>query len=258
MSKILDGTVVENTSDYQFFVQMRKRHFELGTNPGYIFRGGGALIDPFWVLTCAHAFTLAPEEKDTYDVCLCFNNDSQYEQFIDIEDYFLFPKHSKYPGVDAALIKLKSSGTEVGAKTIDLYESILPIEYGQEVRMIGRGHHDTGISLHFNDKLRYVDTKIAHSDMCINGISHNHFDEKYDYCIGEDKVEHTTLTGDSGSPLLIRDLITREFKVLGMVSGNIPLTEYGPDGQFEISKNYSKYTKVPAIFDWIKETIANN
>jgi hypothetical protein len=94
--------------------------------------------------------------------------------------------------------------------------------------------------------------------MCITDVSDNHFTEAYNYCVGEDKVEHITKGGDSRSPLLIRNPITRKFEVLGIVSGNIPLTEMGPDGTFEISKNYSRYTKVPAILDWIKETIDNN
>lgn len=283
--------IVSATGDYPNFDAVVFLSFSLPGDPSSDIVGSGVLIDDEWVLTAGHNFFSSEEQSSPVAakdiVVYTGNNPNNPSAQYNVEMLVFHPtwlaQDDFFNGNDLCLIKLSSPITNITPVELITQNSV---QTGSAIWASGFGDYsgqpgqDSNLYSNKHAIQNVLDRKTNNLSTTINGTTYNGGHLAFDFdnpsatvnSLGDDLVspdeatlfgqegtsstllselEGTTVTGDSGGPIFIKD--GSVWKVAGVLSGGLaePIPNHTDGGYGDISL----YTRTFPMLSWIQSTM---
>ena len=205
---------------------------------------GGVLIGRNWVLTAAHCM----EDVTADQVTLMIGPENLGNlSGAEIRKASWIQIHRDYQSdrfySDIAIIKLDRPSSKLPIKIVDQASSNGLIQ-NEQMRVIGWGLTQEGVSASFSYELQQVDVSFQSDSVCSNTYGNFGVSDYWgkSFCAGEATGGKDACQGDSGGPIMVK--ADDEWALAGLVSWGSGCAQAG---------HYGAYTEVGAFQDWIEQ-----
>jgi len=206
---------------------------------------GGALIASDWIITAAHCveYMLASQLKviiGRHDLSTDLGKEFAVNQVV-VHPEFGFSNTDS----DIALLHLDGESDQP-IISLDAPDST----YLEENRIMGTvtgWGRNSVYSFDGSSVLRQVSLPIVSNEVCNTPDAHNGEVTDNMLCAGFTDGSKTACHGDSGGPLMVRNLEDTEWTQIGIVSWGSP--------QCSGSQQYNVYTRVAEFKNWVKQLV---